>query len=446
MSQKQITAIMPHSIECERAVLGSLLLDARKAAELNGMTAADMYDTRHGLILRHVLEMIDAGEAVDLVTVTEHLKRAGEIEKAGGPAYLASLTDGMPLAMNVAEYARICRGKAALRRLAHISQETMHRAISGEEEPGDIAAGVETTLSGIATQEEQGLMPIAEILPKVISQIESARNRNISGVATGLIELDRLMCGLQPASLTIVAARPGQGKTSLCLGIAAHAALRLRKTVLLFTLETSLDEVGEHLLCSLGDVNSHKLRSGFADKEDWRRIMETAANLSECALYLDETAALDISRLRTRSKAFGAKRKADLVIIDYLQLVGAMRKHDTRQGEVAEVSRGLKILAKEMDCAVVAACQLNRRIEMRGGSRGPQLSDLRESGSIEADADAVLFIYRENEEAEGEAQIVVGKNRHGPVGKVAVTWLPEKRRFANAWTGDEKPTDKWWDR
>ena len=442
MSNERITA-MPRADDAERAVLGSILLDDSKAHSLD-LSPSDFYDSRHRTIFKHILEMAESGEAVDLVTLMERLKQVNEIEKAGGPAYLASLTDGLPRAANIAHYARICRSKAALRKLAHLSSEAMQRSLAGEETPEEIAAGLEADLDKIAVLAEPGLRSMSDVLPGVINHLEAARNRNMSGVATGLVDVDALLCGLQPSSLTVVAARPGQGKTSLCLGVAAHAALRLRKTVLLFTLETSMLELGGHILCSQGEVDYHRVRTGYANKEDWRRIVETASNLSESALYCDDTAGLDIFRLSSRSRAFAAKRKADLIIVDYLQLVGAAKKHDTRQGEVAEVSRSLKILAKQLDAAVLAASQLNRRIELRGAVRRPQLSDLRESGSIEQDADAVLFIHRDDEE--NQSEIMIGKNRHGPTGSAVVGWLPEKRKFVNAWREDEKPTDKWWER
>ncbi|NWG12467.1 MAG: replicative DNA helicase [Acidobacteria bacterium] len=434
---------LPNNLEAERSVLGAILLDDKSIFPvLEILRKEDFYLESHRKIFEKMYALSISQRAIDLITLKNELQRTNDLENAGGPAYLAGLTDGLPRAVNIEHYARIVKEKATLRRLIQVSNETMARSYGGEETAEEILNDVEKAVFEISTQQfRSGFAPIDPLVSSVYKHIEEVANRKslVTGVETGFTELDKMTAGLQPADLIVVAARPGLGKTSLCLNVALHAALRKQLTVGIFSLEMSKEALVKRLLCAEGELDLHKVNTGYLNREDWSRLGRAAGSLSQARIFLDDSASITIVEMRSKARRLAMEHRLDLIIVDYLQLMTAgVQRVENRTQEISQISRGLKALAKELNVPVVAISQLSRAVEARRGDHRPQLSDLRESGSIEQDADVVLFIYREElfnptEENAGVAEIIVGKQRNGPLGSFQVAFIKQYTKFANLW-------------
>ncbi len=434
--------VPPYDLDAEESLLGAMLLssDAVSAA-IQACRAADFYKPAHGHIFAAVASLFEAGEPVDAVTVADELRRSGVLDQIGDPTVLVSLQANTPSLANAAHYARIVEEHALLRRLIGVAGDL---AELGYSVPDDVTAAVDEAERMIFDLAERRTADSVEALRNLIGpsldRIEelSHRSSRITGVATGFGELDDILAGLQPASLTIVGARPAMGKTSLALGMLAHVGTVLRRPTLLFSLEMGHLELTQRLLASEARVDSQRMRTGHLHDADWAKVGTAVSRLSESTIFIDENPNLTVMDIRARARRL-KKSEGDLglVVVDYLQLMTGRGRAENRQVEVAEISRGLKILARELACPVVALSQLSRGLEARQDKR-PMLSDLRESGSLEQDADVVLFIYREEVydpetpiDRRGLAEVIVAKHRNGPTGSAHLVFLSQYARFDN---------------
>ena len=434
---------LPCNLEAERSILGAILLDDKAIhTVLESLRTEDFYLESHRKIFDRMCSLISDSVSIDLITLKNALQRTNEIESAGGPAYLASLTDGMPRAVNVEHYSRIVKEKATLRRLIQVSNEIMIRSYQSEESAQEILGDIEKAVFEIGNRQFQsGFTPIEPLVSSVYRHIEEVANRKslVTGVETGFTEFDKMTAGLHPGDLVIVAARPGLGKTSLCLNIAQFAALKKQHSVGVFSLEMSKEQLVKRLLCGEAEIDSHKVNTGFLNKEDWSKLGRAAGALSQAKIFIDDTAGMTITEMRAKARRLSLEHGMDLLIVDYLQLMsGSNQRYENRTQEISQISRGLKALAKDLNLPVLAISQLNRAIESRRGDHRPQLSDLRESGSIEQDADIVVFIFREDvvdptTENQGVAEIIVGKQRNGPTGTFQLAFIKQYTKFANLW-------------
>jgi replicative DNA helicase len=436
---------LPNNLEAERSVLGAILLDDKAVLTVfETLKPQDFYLDRHRRVFDKMLQLMNNSRAIDLVTLKDELQRSNELESIGGAAYLAGLTDGLPRAINIEFYAEIIKEKSTLRRLIQLSNETMARSYQDEEPAQEILQNVEKTIFEIASQQfHSGFSSITPVVSDVFKQIEELSNRKapVTGLETGFVDLDRLTAGFHPADLVIIAARPGLGKTSLCLNIAEHAAIRKQKSVGIFSLEMSKEQLVKRLLCSEARIDAHRVNTGYLNKEDWHRLSRASGDLSETKIFIDDSASVKVPELRSKARRLSMEHGLDLVIVDYLQLMsGSTQRYENRTQEISQISRGLKGIAKELGVPLIAVSQLSRAIESRTGEhRRPQLSDLRESGSIEQDADLVLFIYREdmanpNEEGDGTAELIIGKQRNGPIGTIKLAFSKQFTKFDNLYT------------
>jgi len=442
MADISLEKTLPNNLEAERSILGAILLDDKAVLTIfESLRSQDFYLDSHRRVFEKMLHLMNSSRPIDLVTLKEELQRSNELESVGGAAYLASLTDGLPRAINIEYYAQIIKEKSTLRRLIQISNETMVRSYQDEESAEEILQHVEKIIFDIASQQfHTGFTSISPIVGDVFKQIEELSNRKspVTGLETGFVDLDRMTAGMHPSDLIIVAARPGLGKTSLCLNIAEHVAIRKHKTVGIFSLEMSKEQLVKRLICSEARIDAHRINTGFLNKEDWTRLSRVSGDLSETKIFIDDTASVTVSELRSKARRLSLEHGLDLIIVDYLQLMsGSTTRYENRTQEISQISRGLKGIAKELSLPVVAVSQLSRAVEARHGEhRRPQLSDLRESGSIEQDADVVLFIYREDmtnptEENNGLAELIIGKQRNGPTGTIQLAFSKQFTKFDN---------------
>lgn len=436
--------VPPHNLEAEESLLGAMLLSADAvAAALDICTPEDFYKPAHAHIFTAVHSLFDSGEPVDAVTVTDELRRLGLIDAVGDPSLLVSLQATTPSTANAIHYARIVEEHALLRRLVGVAGEI---AEIGYGAPDDVSAALdraETMVFDVAQRKAvDTVAPLGDLLMPTVSRIEQLHERGdaVTGTATGYADLDEMLAGLQPSSLTIVGARPAMGKTSFALGMAAHAGVNLRRPVLLVSLEMGHLELTQRLLAADALVDAHRLRIGHLRDPDWPKLSHSISRLSDAPIYIDDNPNATVMDIRARARRL-RKNAGDLglVIVDYLQLMtGSSRSRaENRQVEVAEISRGLKILARELEIPVVALSQLSRNLEARQDKR-PMLSDLRESGSLEQDADVVLFLYREDQydpdtsmDRRGLAEVIVAKHRNGRTGHVQLAFRSQYARFDN---------------
>jgi replicative DNA helicase len=442
---------VPHNLEAERALLGSILLDnSALNFALETLGKEDFYSEAHRHTFEKMAELSEKNRVIDLVTLSEELAREGLLEKAGGAAYLAALTDGVPIGTTagMGEYCRIVKEKSTIRRLINASSNTIARCLEGADDAASLIDLAQSQVFEIAEQRVQsGFANVREIVKTSFGKIDILfdRGQRVTGIETGFEDLDNMTSGLQAGELIVIAARPSLGKTALALNIAAHAAIKNRKIVGMFSLEMSKESLVIRLLCSEARIDSHKLRTGFSSKDDWNRMTPALGRLSEAPFYIDDTPALSIMQIRAKARRMKAEKGLDLLIVDYLQLVAGPSKSENRTQEVAYISRNLKSIAKELKVPVLALSQLSRAPEQRTGlGQRPQLSDLRESGSIEQDADVVIFIFREKKAAEegqdgeeefvqggSETRLIIGKQRNGPTGDVQVVFLKPYAKFEN---------------
>ena len=436
--------VPPHSVEAEQAVLGGLLLDPVAWDNVaDAVTREDFYRPDHQLIFEAIGALADEGKPCDVVTVSQHLERTGKLESAGGLAYLSSVARDTPTAANVRAYADIVRERSLLRQLIRAGTDIASAVFNNDGESARaLVDRAEQRVFAIAEgsfRRREGAVPVRQILPAVIDQIDEWHNNpdKMRGLPTGFTEFDKLTGGLRPGDLVIVAGRPSMGKTTLAVNMAEYAAVHpgTRASVAIFSMEMPSEQVIMRMLASIGGVPLNSLRSGRISDEDWVRITGATSQLSEAKIFVDETPALNPTELRARARRVKREHGLSLVVVDYLQLMQVPGTNENRATEIAEISRGLKALAKELQVPVIALSQLNRAVEQREHKR-PVMSDLRESGSLEQDADMVLLIYREevydrNTTKKGIAEIDLVKHRNGEIGTFVLTFQGQYTRFAN---------------
>ncbi len=435
---------LPHNLEAEKSVLGAILINNEAfnhAAEL--IDGKDFFRDAHRRVFDKMIALSERGHAIDFVTLTEELSRAGELEEVGGRAYVSSLADGVPRSANVEYYARIVKEKSTLRSLIHSANRILSAAYEAEEEPDELLDQAERDIFAIAEDRiRAGFVPLRDLVQSSFATIEKLQQHKgmVTGVPTGFVDLDELTSGLQPSDLVLVAARPSMGKTSFVLNIAQHIGTSTPMTVGFFSLEMSKEQLFMRLLTSEARIDAHRFRSGYLNEKDYGRLSQALGTLAEAKVFIDDTASIGVLEMRAKARRLKAEHGLHLLIIDYIQLMQGRGRFESRQAEIASISRSLKGLAKELGVPIVALSQLSRASETRADHR-PQLSDLRESGALEQDADVVMFIYREeqyrdadgnqNQDAEGTAEIIIGKQRNGPVGAVKLAFIKEHTRFEN---------------
>ena len=432
---------LPHNLEAERSVLGAILVhnDAfNLAAQV--VDSHDFYRDAHRRIFDKMVLLNERNQAIDFVTLKEELSRSGDLDEVGGPAYVASLADGVPRATNVEYYARIVKEKSTLRNLISAANKILANAYEAEQEADLVLDDAESAIMSVADDRlRAGFVPMRDLVKESFPKIEQLfeQKRLITGVPTGFADLDGMTRGLQPGDLVIVAARPSMGKTSLVLNIAQHVAMQPDHTVGFFSLEMSKESLFLRLLTSEAQIDSHRLMSGAIGQKDYGRISHALETLSAMRLFIDDTASVGVLEMRAKTRRLKGEHGLSLVVVDYIQLMTGRGRFENRTLELASISRSLKGLAKELNVPIVVLSQLSRAPESRSDHR-PQLSDLRESGALEQDADVVVLIYRDdvynkdpNNPEAGTAELILAKQRNGPTGVVRLAFLREQTRFAN---------------
>ncbi len=433
---------LPSAVDSEQLILGSILLDDSSFISVAGSIEVDDFVLeKHRLIFQRMRDISERGERIDRVTVANELMKHGQLEKCDGLTYLVSLDDGLPRIFNLDSYIQIVRQKALLRRTIFTCQKIMDRALLAQEEPSEILAEAEELFLRLGdTASRATLANPGQIIDRFEGGLSAFLDpsRRLRGISTGYLKLDELTGGFREGELIILAARPGMGKTALGLNIAQHVAMnqKVRQTVAVFSLEMSQASLLDRMLCATARVDQHKFRAGYLNADERRRLSVAAQDLVEAPLYIDDTAGASIMEIHAKLRRLKAEQGLGLVMVDYLQLMNARGRYDSRTQEVSAISRGLKLLAKELRVPLLVLSQLNRAPETRG-DHIPQLSDLRESGSIEQDADLVLFIYRpevynrDREDLKGVAEIMIGKQRNGPTEKFKLAFLSQYTKFEN---------------
>ena len=432
--------VPPHNLQAEESLLGAMLLSRDAIAVASEILDADhFYKPAHGHIFEAITSLAAAGEPADPVTVADELARAGLLDAVGGPPALVSLQAATPAISNAGRYAAIIEEHALLRRLIGVAGEIAEMSYGLPDDVAKTVDHAESLVFEVAQRRvTDSMAPIHDLLTTNLDRLESLYDRGdaITGLPTGFLDLDDLLSGLQPNALYVVGARPSMGKTALALGIASNAAIESGRPVLLFSLEMGQLELTQRLLCSEAKVDSRKIRNGSLSESDWSKIAHATGRLAEAPIWIDDNPNLTIMEIRSKARRLRSRLgDLGLVVVDYLQLMTGRSSAENRQVEVSEISRGLKILARELECPVVALSQLSRQLEMRADKR-PMLADLRESGSIEQDADVVMFIYRDevyspDSTDRGTAEILVSKHRNGPTGVVRLAFLDHFTKFAN---------------
>ena len=438
MSRQVLERSLPSSVDAERSLLGSVLVNNENYYRIvEFLRPEDFYLDSHRVIFRNMTTLMENSRAIDLVTLQDELLRNASLESAGGIGYLSGLLEGIPYLTNIQNYIEIVRDKSLLRQMINTASKTIAECFD-QAEPADV----------ILDQAEQALFNLSEHRTKVgfvaVREMEEDTQKlltklyedkeMITGVPTGFTDLDRMTSGFQPGDLVLLAARPSMGKTALALNVAEHVALRKSLPVGIFSLEMSKQQLLMRFLCAESLVDAHKVRTGYIGKDDFRQLIDALALVTRAPLYIDDSSSLTIMEMRAKARRLKAEHGLSLLIVDYLQLMSGYGRVENRVQEISGISRGLKALAKELEVPVIALSQLSRAPEQRQGDHRPQLSDLRESGSIEQDADVVLFIYREevykrDEENEGKADLIISKQRNGPIGLVKLAFLKQYTKF-----------------
>lgn len=446
--------IPPHSLEAERAVLGAVLLEREslpRAIEI--LKPSDFYKEGHRKIFAAMISLFQRSEPVDLLTLTEELRRSGELDEVGGPAALAGLVEEAATAAHLTSYANIVREKSLLRDMIRVATEIVREGYEAKEEVDSLLDRAEQQIFQISERRLEGTaVPIRSILKGTFEYIERLyeRKERVTGLPTGFDELDDLTSGLQPSDLILVAGRPSMGKTAFALNVAKHVGIHLNKRVLILSLEMSQEQVVQRLLCADAKVDSHDVRTGRLKQQDWTRLTNAAGRLSEAPIFIDDTAGLTVLEARAKARRMKAEHGLDLVLIDYIQLMRGRGGVENRQQEISEISRALKAMAKELRAPVVGLSQLSRAVETRPTrEHRPQLSDLRESGALEQDADLIIFLYRPDRykdvseiplEEQNLAEVIVGKQRNGPTGIVRLVFKSEYASFERRAPADRQPS------
>ncbi len=437
--QESIEKLPPQSLEAEMAVLGSMLLDREATAlAIEMLNQTYFYKDAHRKIYSAIVKLFDENRAVDLITVVEELKKNNALDDAGGPSYLTSIASGVPTAANIVHYAKIVKEKHILRNLINASTQIAAECYNTSHDADTLIDKAEQIIFDIASKKvESRSIPLRDIIRSSIETIDNLyqRKENITGLATGFRDLDMKTAGLQPSDLIVVAGRPSMGKSALAACIVEHAGVVEKKPVAFFSLEMSKEQLVQRMLCSHARVDAHKVRTGFLSQSDWPRLVNAAGKLSEAPIFIDDTPGVSVMEIRAKARRLKAQHDIQLIVLDYLQLMQGPSGSDNRQQEISEISRSLKALARELRVPLIAISQLSRAVEQRSDHR-PQLSDLRESGAIEQDADVVILLLREEyynptEENKGIAETIIAKQRNGPVGSINLTFVGEYMRFEN---------------
>ncbi|MBM7615557.1 replicative DNA helicase [Alkaliphilus hydrothermalis] len=433
----QFNKVPPHSIEAEQSVLGSMLLDREAIlVALEVLNTEDFYKKAHQEIFEAVYTLFNKNEPVDLITITEELKNRGTLDAVGGITYLTSLSSAVFIATNVRYYAEIVQEKATLRRLIHSSEEIISLGYSAELEVTDILEQAQKSIYDLSqNRSQEGFTPIKEVLSTTFDQIEKLYEdkTGLTGLSTGFIDLDKKLSGLHKTDLILVAARPAMGKSAFSLNLAQNAAVKAGASVAVFSLEMSKEQLMLRMLASESMVDLGKIQVGNLNEEEWGKIAQAMIPLSQAKLFFDDTPGISVMEMRSKCRRLKMEKGLDLVMVDYLQLMQGDKRSESRQQEISAISRNLKIMAKELDCPVIALSQLSRAPELRADHR-PILSDLRESGAIEQDADLVMFLYRDeyyhaDSEKKNLAEVIIAKHRHGETGAVELVWLGNFQKF-----------------
>ncbi len=440
----------PQHIEAEQSILGGILIEneaINRVTEI--LDADDFYREAHRKIFDALINLSERDEPADLITLTNELRKIDQLDSVGGASYIASLVDSVPTAANIQYYARIVKEKAILRKLIQTSTEIITQSY---EDRGDVEGFLDEAERSIFEISEKrvrpSFYPIREIVKESFATIEKLFRKKelVTGVPSGFKELDRMTAGFQPSDLIIIAGRPSMGKTAFCLDVAEYAAINNKIPVAIFSLEMSKEQLVIRMLCSQAHVEGTRLRTGYLNESDWPKLTIAAGSLSESPIYIDDTAALSVLEMRAKARRLKADHGLGMLIVDYLQLMKGRSRVESRQQEISEISRSLKALAKELNIPVIAVSQLSRKTEERTGNK-PQLSDLRESGAIEQDADLILFIYRDevyNRDPDnpnrGKAEVIIGKQRNGPIGKIDLAFLDKFTSFKDIYKGETENT------
>ncbi len=439
MDEAFIKKVLPHNGEAEQSVIGSMIMDKdaiAAAAEL--VTGEDFYEQRFGVLFDAILELYNEGKPVDLITLQNKLKELEVPEELSSLEFFRDIIASVPTSANVRYYASIVKEKSTLRQLIKVSESIANECYLDKEKLENIMEDSEKKMFDILQKRNTGdFVGIRDIVFKSLESIESAaRNKgSVTGVATGFYDLDYKTAGLQPSDLILIAARPSMGKTAFVLNIAEHVVLKGNTTTAIFSLEMSKDQLVKRIMSMHSKVNSQSIRTGELSDEDWIKLVESARAIGNSNLIIDDTSSISVGELRSKCRKFKLEYNLGLIIIDYLQLMTGSKKNDSRQQEISEISRSLKGIARELNVPVIALSQLSRAVEQRPDKR-PMLSDLRESGAIEQDADIVMFIYRDDyynhdSEEAGISEIIIGKQRNGPTGTVKLAWQSQYTKFAN---------------
>jgi len=447
MNQTDLSShkLPPQNVEAEQSILGGILIEneaLHKVMEI--LTVDDFYRDAHQMIFNAMLDLSERGEPADLITLMNELRKLNQLDSIGGASYLASLSDSVPTAANIEYYAKIVKEKAVLRKLIQTSTEIITKSYEDREDVEELLDEAEQSIFEISENRvKPSFYPIKKIVKDSFEIFQRLYEKKelVTGIPSGFKELDRMTAGFQPSDLIIVAGRPSMGKTAFCLNLTQYAAIENKIPIAIFSLEMSKEQLVIRMFCSEAHVEGNRLRTGFLNESDWPKLTIAAGNLSEAPIFIDDSPALSVLELRAKARRLKGEHGLGMLIIDYLQLMRGRMKVESRQQEISEISRSLKALAKELNIPVIAVSQLSRKTEERTGNR-PQLSDLRESGAIEQDADLILFLYRDevyNRSDEnpnkGKAEIIIGKQRNGPIGKIELQFEDKFTAFRELYTG-----------
>lgn len=438
-SVKLYEKVPPQNREAEMSVLGAMFFDEMALAKgIEILRPEYFYDLRHQRIFDVVAGLFERNQAVDLITASEELRKRDQLEDVGGVSYLTQLTMAVPTAANIEYYAKIVKEKALLRQLIQSATQIVQNSLESDSNAKEMIDTAEKMIFDIGQAQVEGKsFQIKEIIHESMEAIDQLfqKKQHVTGLATGFHEFDTMTAGLQPSDLIIVAGRPSMGKSAFATAIVEHAGINLKKPVVIFSLEMSKEQLVQRMLCSHARVDAQKVRTGYLSHQDWPKLTSAAGKLSEAPIFIDDSPGQTVLEIRAKARRLKMKHDIQLIVIDYLQLMQGVRAAESRQQEISEISRSLKALAREIRVPVIAVSQLSRAVEQRTGNR-PQLSDLRESGAIEQDADLVVFLFREeyyapSEENKNKAESIIAKQRNGPTGSVPLVFIKEWTRFDN---------------
>ena len=439
MEENVLKRILPHSLEAEQSVIGSMLMDRDAiAAASEALAGEDFYNKQYGILFDTICELNDSGSAVDLVTLQERLRMKEVPPEVSGLEFIREILTAPITSANIKQYVKIVSEKSILRKLIRLNEEIANTCYSGKETLEYILEDTEKRIFQLVQRRStDAYVPIRQVVMNAMDKIEAAAKNHgsVTGIPTGFLDLDYRTAGMQPSDLVLIAARPSMGKTAFELNLAHHVAFRKNLTLAIFSLEMSKEQLVNRMFSMESNVDSQKLRTGQMNDQEWERLIESAGVIGKSSLIIDDTPGISIAELRSKCRKYKLEHDLSMIIIDYLQLMTGSGKGDSRQQEISDISRSLKALARELSVPVIALSQLSRAVEQRPDHR-PMLSDLRESGAIEQDADVVMFIYRDeyynhDSEKKGIAEIIIAKQRNGPIGTVELAWLPEYQRFVN---------------